>query len=44
MLAVFPCICMVGLLAFMSLSGLRSCVDIVRLVIFLGGEDEFVVF
>ena len=31
------CICMVGLFIRMSLSGLHSCVDSLRLVIFRGG-------
>jgi hypothetical protein len=31
------CICMVGLSTRMSLSGLHSCVDILRLVIFREG-------
>ena len=31
------CICIVGFFTRMSLSGLQSCVDILRLVIFRGG-------
>ena len=31
------CICAVGLFMRMSLFGLHSCIDIVRLVIFKGG-------
>ena len=37
MLVNGPCICIVGLLVIMSLSGLRSCVEIVRFVIARGG-------
>lgn len=31
------CICMVGMFVRMSLSGLHSCMDILRLVTFRGG-------
>ena len=38
------CICMVGLLVRMSLSGLHSCVDVLRLVILSGGCMYFLSF
>ena len=37
MLDIVACICMVGLLVIISLSGLHPCVDILRLVILRGG-------
>ena len=37
MLASGLCICMVGVFVRMSLSGLQSCMDICKLVIFRGG-------
>ena len=43
MLVSKPCICMVGLFVKMSSSGLHSCVDSLRLVIFKGGVYKFIV-
>ena len=37
-------ICMVGLVVCMSLSGFRSCVDILRLVIWRGGWMNLLCF
>ena len=38
------CVCMVGLLVRMSLSGLHSCVYVLRLVILNGGCIYFFIF
>ena len=44
MLASEACIRMVGLVVCISLFGLHSCTDSVRLVIFLGGYTYLVSF
>ena len=44
MLDLRLCICMVGLLQMMSLSGLHSCMLVCRLVILKGGRIYFLSF